>query len=43
MTLEKVLGVGVVRCWLYLATKVLGVDPARRYLGPSLQWTVIPF
>jgi hypothetical protein len=43
MTLEKVLGVGVVRRWLYLAAKVLGVGPARRCPVPSLQWVVVPF
>jgi hypothetical protein len=36
MTLEKVFGVGAVRRWHYLATRVLGVGPARRYLFPSL-------
>jgi hypothetical protein len=36
MTLEKVLGVGAVRRWLYLATKALGVDHAKRCLVLSL-------
>jgi hypothetical protein len=43
MTLKKVLGVGDVRRWLYLAAKVLGVSPARCCLVPSLQWAVVPF
>jgi hypothetical protein len=42
-TLEKVPGVSVVRHWLYLATKVLGVGPTKRCLIPSLQWSVVPF
>jgi hypothetical protein len=35
-TLEKVLGVSVMRRWLYLAAKALGVCPARRCLVLSL-------
>jgi hypothetical protein len=31
------------RHWLYLATKALGVGPARCYLVLSLQWAVAPF
>jgi hypothetical protein len=42
MTLKKVLGVGVVRHWLYLVAKVLGFGPTRRCLVPSLQWVVAP-
>jgi hypothetical protein len=34
--LEKVLRVGAVRRWLYLAAKAFGVNPARRYLVFSL-------
>jgi hypothetical protein len=36
MTPKKVLGVGVVRRWLYLAGKALGVGLARHYLILSL-------
>jgi hypothetical protein len=43
MTLEKVPRVGAVRRWLYLATKALGVGPARHCLVLSLQWVVAPF
>jgi hypothetical protein len=32
MTFEKVLGVGVVRHWLYLAAKAFGVNPIKRCL-----------
>jgi hypothetical protein len=35
--LKKVLGVGAMRRWLYLAAKALGVGPARRCLVLSLQ------
>jgi hypothetical protein len=38
-TLEKVLGVGVVRRWFYLAVKVLGVGPTRCCLILSLLWS----
>jgi hypothetical protein len=41
--LEKVLRVGAVRRWLYLAAKAFGVNPARCYLVFSLQWTVALF
>jgi hypothetical protein len=40
--LEKVLGVCVMRCWLYLATKAPRVGPARRCLVLSLQWVMAP-
>jgi hypothetical protein len=43
MTLEKVLGVGAMRCWLYLVAKVIGVGPTRRCLAPSLQCVLVPF
>jgi hypothetical protein len=43
MTLEKVLRVSVVRRWLYLAAKALGVGSARRCLALSLLWVVAPF
>jgi hypothetical protein len=36
MTLKKVLRVGAMRCWLHLATKALGVGPAKRCLVLSL-------
>jgi hypothetical protein len=36
VTLKKVLRVGAMRRYLYLAAKVLGVVPARRCLVPSL-------
>jgi transposase len=32
ITLEKVLGVGAMRRWLYLAAMALRVSPARRWL-----------
>jgi hypothetical protein len=43
MTLKKVPGVGIVRRWLYLAAKALGVGPTRRCLVLSPQWAVAPF
>jgi hypothetical protein len=43
MTLKKVLGVGAMRYWLYLAAKGLGDGPTRYWLVPSLQWAVAPF
>jgi hypothetical protein len=42
MTLKKVLGVGVVRRWLYLAAKALRVGPARHCFVVSLQRAVVP-
>jgi hypothetical protein len=38
--LEKLLGVGAVRRWLYLAAKAIGVGSARRCLVLSLQWAM---
>jgi hypothetical protein len=43
MTLEKVLGVGAMRHWLYLAAKALGVGPTRHSLVSSLHWVVAYF
>jgi hypothetical protein len=37
MTLEKVPGVGAMRCWFYLVAKALGVGPARHRLVLSLK------
>jgi hypothetical protein len=38
-----VLGVGVMRRWLYLAAMDLGIGPARCCLVLSLQWAMTPF
>jgi hypothetical protein len=43
MMLEMVLGVGVMRRWLYLAAMDLGIGPARCCLVLSLQWAMTPF
>jgi hypothetical protein len=43
MTLEKIPRVGAVTRCPYLATKALGVGPARCCLILSLQWAVVPF